>query len=86
MLLGGTLGNLTDRLLREPGFGQGHVIDFLSIWGLPFIFNIADIAITFSVVLLVILTIAGVGLDGQRTKSRGAEVEPERIGAPDGDA
>ena len=25
LLLGGVLGNLTDRLLREPGFPVGHV-------------------------------------------------------------
>jgi len=85
MLLGGTIGNLTDRLFREPGFGQGAVIDFLQIWGLPFIFNIADVAITFSVVLLVILTFAGLGLDGRRT-SRRAETEPAQIGATNGDA
>src|SRR5690349_16848917 len=26
LLLGGALGNLTDRLLREPGFFRGHVV------------------------------------------------------------
>ena len=26
-LLAGVLGNLTDRLFREPGFGVGHVIE-----------------------------------------------------------
>lgn len=73
MLLGGTLGNLTDRLLREPGFGQGYVIDFFSLWGLPFIFNVADVAITFSVALLIILTLVGLGLDGRRAKGRAGE-------------
>ena len=29
LLLGGILGNLTDRLLREPGFAIGHVIDVI---------------------------------------------------------
>ena len=44
-LLGGILGNLIDRVSREPGFPNGHVIDFIS---LPFnfaIFNLADSAI-----------------------------------------
>lgn len=68
MLLGGTVGNLTDRLFREPGFGQGHVIDFIQLWGFPAIFNIADIAITFSVALLIILTLIGLGIDGVRTR------------------
>ncbi len=29
LLLGGVLGNLTDRLTRDPGFPVGHVIDFI---------------------------------------------------------
>ena len=66
MLLGGNLGNLTDRLFREPSFGQGHVIDFLQIWGFPAIFNIADVAIVSSMGLFILLTIRGIGLDGSR--------------------
>ena len=35
-LLGGVLGNLTDRLLREPGFAVGHVVDMISMpWMMP---------------------------------------------------
>ncbi|MBK4347765.1 signal peptidase II [Lacisediminihabitans sp. G11-30] len=67
MLLGGTTGNLTDRLFREPGFGVGHVVDFVQIAGFPAIFNIADSFICASMVLFVILTIRGVRLDGTRT-------------------
>lgn len=67
MLLGGTLGNLTDRLLREPSFGQGHVVDFLYLpWILPAIFNVADVFIVSSMGLLILLTLLGVGLDGTR--------------------
>jgi signal peptidase II len=66
MLLGGTLGNLTDRYLREPGFPNGHVIDFLQIPLLPAIFNIADVAIVSSMAVFLFLTLRGVGLDGQR--------------------
>ena len=52
MVLGGALGNLIDRLLH------GHVIDFIhvhyaDVWHYP-IFNIADIAISLGVVLIVI--------------------------------
>jgi signal peptidase II len=65
LLLGGVLGNLTDRLLREPSFGLGHVVDFISTpWMLPAIYNIADSCIVVSMVLFVILTIRGIGLDG----------------------
>lgn len=67
LLLGGNLGNLTDRLTREPGFGQGYVVDFIQVWGFPAIFNIADIAIVSSMGLFIILTLRGVGLDGKRS-------------------
>jgi signal peptidase II len=66
LLLGGTLGNLTDRLSRPPGFGVGHVVDFLQIPLLPAIFNLADSAIVTSMALFVLLTLRGVGLDGHR--------------------
>jgi signal peptidase II len=69
MLLGGNLGNLTDRLFREPSFGQGHVIDFLQLYAFPAIFNIADVAIVSSMGLFIILTLRGVGLDGHRIPS-----------------
>jgi len=71
LLLGGVLGNLTDRLLREPSFGLGHVIDFVSTpWLIPAIYNVADMAIVSSMVLFMILTIRGVGLDGTREVKR----------------
>lgn len=71
MLLGGTLGNLTDRLFREPGFGVGHVVDFIYLpWILPAIFNVADTFIVSSMGLLLLLTLLGVGLDGVRASKR----------------
>jgi len=79
MLLGGTTGNLTDRLFREPGFGVGHVVDFVQVAGFPAIFNIADAFICASMVLFVILTIRGVHLDGSRT------VKPHAVAEPAGD-
>jgi len=67
LLLGGTLGNLTDRLFRTPGFPQGHVVDFISTpWMMPAIYNIADIAIVTSVGIFVIVSIRGIGIDGSR--------------------
>jgi len=66
LLLGGTTGNLYDRLFREPGFGIGHVIDFLQLYLFPAIFNVADVAITSAMVLFVILTLRGIGFDGKR--------------------
>lgn len=67
MLLGGNLGNLTDRLIRPPGFGVGHVVDFLQVYAFPAIFNLADVAIVSSMGLFIILTLRGIGLDGRRT-------------------
>ena len=68
LLLGGNVGNLTDRLFREPSFGQGHVIDFLQLYAFPAIFNMADVAIVSSMGLFIILTVRGVGLDGRRAR------------------
>ncbi|PVZ94940.1 signal peptidase II [Amnibacterium flavum] len=70
LLLGGTLGNLFDRLFREPGFGLGHVVDFINIWMFPAIFNLADVAIVSSMGLFIILTLRGVSLDGTRSIAR----------------
>lgn len=66
LVLGGLLGNLTDRLIRPPGFGVGEVVDFLRIPLLPAIFNLADSAIVCAMILFLILTVMGVGLDGRR--------------------
>ena len=73
MLLGGTLGNLLDRLFREPSFGLGHVVDFIQVWGFPAIFNVADIFIVSSMGLFIILSIRGVRLDGTREAAPAAD-------------
>ncbi|MEJ1230629.1 MAG: signal peptidase II [Galbitalea sp.] len=77
LLLGGTLGNLSDRLLRPPRFGEGHVVDFIQVIGFPAIFNIADSAIVVSMGLFIILTVRGVRLDG----TRGQKPQPIADGA-----
>jgi signal peptidase II len=66
LVLGGAAGNLTDRLFREPGFGTGHVVDFIQVWGFPAIFNIADSGIVAAMGLFIILSLRGIGLDGRR--------------------
>ena len=77
LLLGGLLGNLTDRLFRAPGFGVGHVVDFLQIPLLPAIFNLADVAIVSSMVLFLILTLRGIGLDGRRPSEEDDDIEDD---------
>jgi signal peptidase II len=65
LLLGGAVGNLADRLFREPAPMRGHVVDFIDYGGL-FVGNVADIALTVAAVLIVWRTWRGVGLDGTR--------------------
>lgn len=87
LLLGGVLGNLTDRLFREPSFGLGHVIDFISTpWMIPAIYNIADICIVVSMGLFILLTIRGINLDGTRTvSSKDADASADGGEVADGD-
>jgi signal peptidase II len=65
LLLGGALGNLVDRVVREPGLGRGHVVDFIA-YGHLFIGNLADVAIVVAAVLMAVLSLRGIGLDGVR--------------------
>ncbi|HAJ17552.1 MAG TPA: signal peptidase II, partial [Microbacterium sp.] len=44
LIWGGAVGNLLDRLFAPPGFGVGHVTDFLA-YGNLFIGNLADVII-----------------------------------------
>lgn len=50
LVLGGALGNLTDRALRGPGM-RGRVVDFIDFHVWP-VFNLADSAIVVGAVLL----------------------------------
>lgn len=83
LLLGGILGNLTDRLLRDPGFLVGHVVDFINtpwMWlGMnPAIYNIADMFIVTMMIGVALLVLIGVRLDGSRERDArgGAAAEP----------
>ena len=79
LLLGGALGNLTDRIFREPGPLRGHVVDFLQIPYWP-VFNVADMAVTGAAVLIVLLSLTGRNLDGTLERHRPAK----GVGAGDG--
>ncbi|MGP7961389.1 signal peptidase II [Sanguibacter sp. A247] len=59
LILGGAVGNLVDRLARDPGFGHGHVVDFINYAGF-FVGNVADIAIVGAAILVVWLSFRGV--------------------------
>ncbi|WP_235927986.1 signal peptidase II [Goekera deserti] len=71
LVLGGAVGNLVDRVFRDPGFLRGGVVDFLSVFGpdgryYP-IFNVADSAIVCGGVLGALLAFRGVEFDGSRS-------------------
>jgi signal peptidase II len=58
LLLGGTMGNLTDRLFRSPGPLQGWVVDWIRFRDGP-TFNIADAAIACGIALIAVLAVRG---------------------------
>ncbi len=63
LLLGGAVGNLVDRLTRSPGFGLGHVVDFIELPHFP-VFNVADSCIVTAAALIALLGLRGVSVDG----------------------
>jgi signal peptidase II len=65
LLLGGALGNLSDRLFRAPGPLRGHVVDWLMLPHWP-VFNVADSAIVVGGCLVVLLALLGLEVDGTR--------------------
>ena len=67
-LLGGALGNLIDRIVRDPGPGRGYVVDWIEWPNFP-VFNLADSAIVCSGALMVYLAFRGIGPDGSTAKS-----------------
>jgi signal peptidase II len=81
LVLGGAMGNLTDRIFRAPGPLQGHVVDMVSPFapdGRAFaVFNLADSAITCGGVLLVLLALLGRELDGTRGGKKNKDTASE---------
>ncbi|WP_406418600.1 signal peptidase II [Streptomyces sp. NBC_00873] len=63
LLLGGALGNLTDRIFRSPGLFKGAVVDFIAPAHFA-VFNLADSAIVCGGILIVILSFRGLDPDG----------------------
>lgn len=53
LVLGGALGNLTDRAIRGPAF-SGEVVDFVDLQIWP-VFNVADAAIVLGAATLFVL-------------------------------
>jgi signal peptidase II len=76
LLLAGILGNLTDRVFREPGPLQGHVVDFFMLPNWP-VFNLADICINVGAGLALLAAFRGIALDGARLEPRRAAPAPQ---------
>ncbi len=83
LVLGGALGNLTDRMFRAPGPMVGRVVDFISVLepdGLAWpVFNVADMAICVGGALLVLLALLGRELDGTRSRDDSRDEYGNRI-------
>ena len=74
LLLGGAASHLLDRLLREPRFMRGHVVDFID-YGL-FVGNVADIALVLGVALILVLNLRNIPMTGSRAEPETAPGQP----------
>ncbi len=59
LVMGGVLGNLSDRVFREPGFLRGHVIDWIQLPKWP-VFNLADTAIVVAASIAIVLSVRNI--------------------------
>jgi signal peptidase II len=72
LVLGGAVGNLIDRLVRDgSGFLGGAVVDFIDLQWWP-VFNVADMAITVGAVLLALTAWRDPGLEEPDETAAGA--------------
>jgi signal peptidase II len=78
-LLAGVTGNLTDRLLRDPGPMRGHVVDFLQLPNFP-VFNVADICINIAAGFIIVQAVRGMRVDGTREPRSTGPDDPEAAG------
>src|SRR5699024_12701269 len=62
LILGRALGNIHDRLLRDPSPFHGAVVDFLELPNWP-VFNVADMGVVGGAILIVALGLFGVAAD-----------------------
>lgn len=80
LVVGGALGNATDRVVRDPGFPAGGVVDWIDLGWFP-VFNAADSAITVGAGLLILLLAR---LDRrEREQQRTAEVSAGHAARPE---
>lgn len=63
-VLGGAAGNLLDRLFRDPGFANGHVVDFIQLPMNFATFNIADSFLVVGICTAAVFSFRGEPLGG----------------------
>jgi len=78
LVLGGALGNLTDRIVRGPGV-SGRVVDFIDFHVWP-VFNVADSCIVIGALLLVL---SGARREPKAEPTDGAAAQPTHQAAGD---
>jgi len=81
-VIGGGLGNLLDRLLRQPGAGRGAVIDWISLDPYPRVFNLADLALRAGAAIVFVMVL--VTRDPTDTASVHKEIVDREVEISDG--
>jgi len=66
LLLGGAVGNLLDRLLREPGPLRGGVVDWLRLADRTNSMNLADLALDAAIIVILVGAVLGWWHDRKR--------------------
>ena len=77
-VLGGALGNLSDRIFRSPGFGRGGVVDWIHFAGGGGSLDVSDVAIQFGV-----LGAVAALLITSWSQARKAKKSPESLEQPE---
>ncbi|MGE5407503.1 MAG: signal peptidase II [Syntrophothermus sp.] len=80
LMLGGAIGNLLDRLLREPAPLRGGVIDWLKLTDRSNSMNLADLAINAAVIVMVVAAVLAWWRGRQSGESEPPDPAP---GSPD---
>lgn len=58
-VIGGGVGNLVDRAVRQPGPGRGAVVDWIRIEPYDRVFNLADVALRVGAIVLLVALVRG---------------------------
>jgi len=70
LLLGGAVGNLSDRMFRSPGPFRGRVVDWINLPHFPWTFNVADASIVCAAALIALLAFTGKHIEGPTAEMR----------------